>query len=129
MEKDPLTYAIIGCAMKVYNKLGPGFQEVIYARALAIELGRAGLSFVREQNHTVYYDEFDIGTRRADFVVENEATVEIKAKTKLDDVNLAQAKNYTVAYNFPKGLLLNFGGKSLEYKLMFNPKYYPKGSY
>jgi GxxExxY protein len=128
MEKDPLTYAIIGCAMKVYNKLGPGFQEVIYARALAIELGRAGLSFVREQEHTVYYDEFDIGTRRADLVVENEVTVELKAKTKLDDVNLAQAKNYTVAYNFPRGLLINFGGKSLEYKLMFNPKYYPKES-
>ena len=128
MEKDPLTYAIIGCAMKVYNKLGPGFQEVIYARALAIELGRAGLSFVREQEHTVYYDEYDIGTRRADLVVENEVTVELKAKTKLDDVNLAQAKNYTVAYNFPRGLLINFGGKSLEYKLMFNPKYYPKES-
>lgn len=125
MERDPLTYAIIGCAMKVYNKLGPGFQEVIYARALAIELARAGLSFAMEQEHTVYYDEFDIGTRRADFVVENEVSVEIKAKTQLEPAHLAQAKNYTVAYDFSRGLLFNFGGTSLQYNLVFNPKYYP----
>jgi len=123
MEKDPLTYAIIGCAMKVYNTLGPGFQEVIYQRALAIELRRAGLSFVREQNHTFYYEDIDIGTRRADFVVENRVSVELKAKTHLEDANLAQAKNYTVAYDFPLGLLFNFGGTSLQYKLLFNPKY------
>lgn len=123
MEKDPLTYAIIGCAMKVHSVLGPGFQEVIYQRALAIEFRRAGFSFVREREHTVYYEDIDIGTRRADFVVENQVTVEIKAKVQLDDSHLAQAKNYTVAYNFPRGLLFNFGSKSLQYKLMFNPKF------
>ncbi|MCB9263831.1 MAG: GxxExxY protein [Lewinellaceae bacterium] len=123
MIKNKLTYAIIGCAMKVHNKMGPGFQEVIYQRCLAIELERAGLSFVREQEHAVYYDEIQVGTRRADFVVENKVVVELKAKVKLEDVHLAQAKNYTVAYDFPLGLLINFGGKSLEHKLLFNPKY------
>jgi GxxExxY protein len=122
MIKNELTYKIIGCAMKVHNRMGPGFQEVIYQRCLAIELKRAGLSFVREQEQTVYYDGIQVGTRRADFVVENQVVVELKAVVQLEDVHLAQAKNYTVAYDFPLGLLINFGGKSLEYKLMFNSR-------
>ena len=123
MEKDELTYKIIGCAMKVHNTLGPGFQEVIYQRCLAIELEKAGLSFCREQEHTIFYETIAVGTRRADFVVENKVTVEIKALVNLRDVDLTQAKNYTVAYDFPRGLLLNFGSISLQYKLLFNPKY------
>ena len=106
--------------MKVHNRMGPGFQEVIYQRCLAIELERANLSFVREQEQPVYYDRIQVGTRRADFVVENQVVVELKAVVQLEDAHLAQAKNYTVAYGFPLGLLINFGGKSLEYKLMFN---------
>ncbi len=126
MEKDTLTYTIIGCAMKVHNTLGPGFQEVIYQRCLAIELQKAGLNFVREQEHTIYYEGIDVGTRRADFVVENKIVVEIKALVNLEDVHLAQAKNYVVAYDFPNGLLINFGSQSLQHKLLFNPKYHPK---
>jgi GxxExxY protein len=126
MEKDKLTYSIIGCAMKVHNTLGPGFQEVIYQRCLAIELARAGLESVREQEHTIFYDGIDVGTRRADFVIENKIVVEIKALVNLEDVHLAQAKNYVVAYDFPNGLLINFGSQSLQYKLLFNPKYHPK---
>jgi GxxExxY protein len=61
-----------------------------------------------------------VGTRRADFVVENQVVVELKALVQLEDVHLVQANNYTVAYDLPLGLLINFGGKSLEYKLMFN---------
>ena len=123
MEKDYLSYKIIGCAMKVHNSLGPGFQEVIYQRCLAIELDRAGLIYVREQEHAIYYEDINVGTRRADFVVENKIIVELKALVAIEDVHIAQAKNYTVAYNFPKGLLINFGGVSLQYKLMFNPKF------
>lgn len=123
MIKDELTYSIIGCAMKVHRTLGPGFQEVIYQRCLAIELERAGLSFVREQEHVIYYEGIAVGTRRADFVVENRIVVEIKAVVNLEDVHLAQAKNYVVAYDFPNGLLINFGAQSLQHKLLFNPKY------
>jgi GxxExxY protein len=126
MEKDKLTYTIIGCAMKVHNTLGPGFQEVIYQRCLAIELKKAGLSFEREQEHIIYYEGIEVGTRRADFVIENKIVVEIKAMVNLEDVHLAQAKNYVVAYDFPNGLLINFGSQSLQYKLLFNPKYHPK---
>ncbi len=123
MIQDDLTYKIIGCAMKVHNTLGPGFQEVIYQRCLEIEFNRINLQYSREQEQTIYYENYDVGTRRADFVVENRVVVEIKALVKLEDVHIAQGKNYVVAYDFPLGLLINFGGKSLEYKLLFNPKY------
>ena len=112
--------------MKVHNTMGPGFQEVIYQRCLAIELERAGVGFVREQEHTIYYDGIEVGTRRADFVVENKVVVELKALVNLEDVHLAQARNYVVAYDFPLGLLINFGSQSLQYKLLFNPKYHKK---
>ena len=120
MEKDQLTFDIIGCAMKVHNTLGNGFQEVIYQRCLAIELERAGIEFGREVEQTIYYNGINVGTRRADFVVENKVIVELKALINLEDVHLAQAKNYVVAYKFEKGLLINFGALSLQYKLIFN---------
>ena len=123
MQSDELTYKIIGCAMKVHNTLGNGFQEVIYQRCLAIELTEAGVSFIREKEHTIFYNGISVGTRRADFIIENRLSVEIKANITLEDVHLAQAKNYTVAYDFPMGLLINFGNQSLQYKLIFNQKY------
>ncbi|MFN7115497.1 MAG: GxxExxY protein [Saprospiraceae bacterium] len=128
MVKDALAYQIIGCAMRVHNQLGPGFQEVIYQRCLAIELDKVDLSFTREKEHDIYYDGIQVGTRRADFVIKNEIVVEIKALVKLEEVHLAQPKNYTVAYDFTRVLLINFGGKSLEYKLLFNPKYQNQNS-
>ena len=125
MVKDELTYQIIGCAMKVHKTLGNGFQEVIYQRCLAIELERAGIDFGREVEQKIFYDGLEVGTRRADFVVAHRVVVELKALTALEDVHIAQAKNYVVAYNFEIGLLLNFGAKSLEYKRIFNAKKYP----
>jgi GxxExxY protein len=123
MEKDPLTYAIIGCAMKVHNTLGNGFQEVIYQRCLQIELEKANLKFGREVEQAIHYEDMVVGTRRADFIVEEKVVVELKALVNLEDVHLAQAKNYVVAYNLPLGLLINFGSTSLQYKLIFNPKF------
>lgn len=123
MKLDDLTYKINGCAMRVHNTLGNGFQEVIYQRCLAIELQRAEISFVREKEQTIYYEGIDVGTRRADFVVEEMVIVELKALVNLEDVHLAQAKNYVVAYDKPIGLLINFGGKSLQFKKIYNPKY------
>ncbi len=117
---DPLTYKIIGCALEVHNTLGNGFQEVIYQRCLALELEKQGLSFVREDEIPLYYKGTEVGSRRADFVVESRVLVELKAMLRLEDVHLAQGLNYLVAYQLPKGLLINFGGKSLQYKLLFN---------
>jgi len=114
--------------MKVHKTLGNGFQEVIYQRCLAIELKRAGLSFEREVEQTIFYEGINVGTRRADFVIENEVVVELKALVTLENVHLAQAKNYVVAYNFEKGLLINFGSLSLQYKLIFNSKKHSENS-
>lgn len=122
-EKDEITYKIIGCAMKVHNTLGNGFQEVIYQRCLALEMERVNMHFVREIEQPIFYEGVNVGTRRADFVVENKIMVEIKALINLEDVHLAQAKNYLTAYDFIKGLLINFGATSLQYKLVFNAKY------
>ncbi len=125
MKFDELTYKVIGCAMKVHNTLGNGFQEVIYQRCLVIELNRAGIAFSREQEHKIFYEGIEVGTRRADFIVEGKVMVELKAVINLEDVHLAQAKNYVVAYDLPVGLLINFGARSLQYKKVFNPKYNP----
>ncbi|WP_299987675.1 GxxExxY protein [uncultured Pontibacter sp.] len=117
---DDITFKIIGSAMKVHNMIGSGFQEVIYQRCLAMELRKAGLNFEREKDQKIFYDGVEVGTRRADFIVEDSVVVELKAIINLEDIHLAQAKNYTVAYNFPVGLLINFGALSLQYKKVFN---------
>jgi len=126
MTLDEKTYKINGCAMKVHNYLGNGFQEVIYQRCLSIELEKAQLQFGREIEQPIFYEGIEVGSRRADFIVENKIIVELKALINLEDVHLAQAKNYVVAYDFPIGLLINFGAKSLQFKKIFNPKYNPK---
>ncbi len=120
MKDKELTFKIIGCAMKVHTVLGNGFQEVIYQRALSIEMEKQGLSFAREMEMEIFYDDIQIGTRRVDFFVEDRIMVEIKALIGLEDVHLAQAMNYCQAYNLPIGLLINFGAKSLGYKRVYN---------
>lgn len=122
MEKkidDELTYKIIGCAMRVHNTLGNGFQEVIYQRCLAIELEKNNIDFLREQELPIYYEDIHVGTRRADFIVAGEVMVELKAIIKLEEVQLAQALNYLTAYQIDKGLLINFGSTSLGVKRLF----------
>ncbi len=113
-----ITEKIIGASFEVHKFLGNGFQEVIYQRALAFEMNKAGLEFAREIEQEIYYKELEepIGTRRADFVVAGKVLVELKAITRLEDVHLAQALNYLKAYKLEIGLLINFGAKSLEFK-------------
>lgn len=111
-----ITKKIIGCAMKVHSSLGNGFQEVIYQRALAIEMNKNGLSFEREMEMGIYYDNEHIGTRRVDFFVEGKVMVELKALVNLEKVHLAQALNYLEAYRIDVGLLINFGAPSLQFK-------------
>ncbi|MCK6616347.1 MAG: GxxExxY protein [Cyclobacteriaceae bacterium] len=121
-----LTAKIIGCAMKVHSALGNGFQEVIYQRALAIEMADEKINFSREYEMAVYYKLQQIGTRRVDFLVEGVVSVELKAIIKLEDVHLAQAINYLEAYDLEVGLLINFGAKSLEFKRVSNKKFKQK---
>ena len=121
-EIDKLTRKIIGCAMQVHRELGNGFQEVIYQRCLAIEMTFQGLTFLREKEMPIFYRNEQVGTRRVDFFVEGLVMVELKAIEKLELVHKAQAINYLEAYNIADGLLINFGGISLEFNRLFNKK-------
>ena len=118
LKHKDITEKIIGAAFEVHKFLGNGFQEVIYQRALAYELKKAGLDFVREIEQEIYYKDLaePIGTRRADFVVSEKVLVETKALITLEDVHIAQTLNYLRAYKLEVGLLINFGSKSLEFK-------------
>ena len=120
MKNEEITKKIIGSAMQVHGILGNGFQEIIYQRALAIEMALQGLKFVREKELPIFYKGEDIGTRRVDFFVEDCIMVELKALINLEDVHLAQAMNYLEAYKMEIGLLINFGAKSLQFKRVHN---------
>lgn len=119
-DVNKITHQIIGCSMTIHNTLGNGFQEVIYQRALVIELSLQNFAFEREKEMPIYYRENQIGKRRVDFFVENAVMVELKAVEELKNVHKAQAINYLEAYNIRDGLLINFGGTSLEFKRVYN---------
>ena len=125
MRYEELTKKVIGAAMEVHKCLGNGFQEVVYQRALSIEMNLQNIAHEREKEISLQYKGHDIGTRRVDFFVEGKIMVEIKALINLEDVHLAQAKNYVVAYDFEVGLLVNFGSTSLQYKKVFHPVKHP----
>jgi GxxExxY protein len=117
-----LTAKIIGCAMTVHKTLGNGFQEVIYQRALEIEMQLAEIRFAREYEMPIFYRGEQIGTRRVDFLVEGVVSVELKATSELTKANYAQAINYLEAYNLEIGLLINFGATSLKFSRLENKK-------
>lgn len=116
-----LTGRIIAAAMEVHRGLGPGFEEVIYQRALAHELSAAGLDASREVWIDVIYKGEKIGSKRVDFIVE-EVMVEIKARSEFKDEDFIQTLSYLRASGFQVGLLLNFGGKSLGIKRFINDR-------
>ena len=118
-----ITGKVIGAAMQVHKVLGNGFQEVIYQRALEMEMPYFGLNFRREFEMPILYRKEQIGTRRVDFLVEDLISAELKAVINLEDVHLAQAINYLEAYNLEVGLLINFGSRSLVFKRLINSKF------
>ena len=122
-KHSEITSNVIAAAFEVHKELGPGFQEVIYQRALEVEFNLRSIPFAREFEMIVYYKSLEIGLRRVDFLVNGIVSVELKALTKLEDVHLAQALNYLEAYNLEVGLLINFGAKSLEIKRLYNTRY------
>jgi GxxExxY protein len=118
LKYKDITEKIIGASFEVHKFLGKGFQGVLYQRALVWEFSQAQLSFLRQIEQKIFYKKLQesIGTRRADFVVEEKVLVEIKAVIELHDVHLALALNYLKAYKLEVGLLINFGSKSLTFK-------------
>jgi GxxExxY protein len=123
LKYEDITRKIIGCAMQVHTRLGNGFQEMIYQRALEIEFNIEGVLFKKEMEMPIFYRDKVIGKRRVDFFIENTVMVELKALILLENVHIAQALNYLEIYNMEIGLLLNFGSKSLTFKRLLNKKF------
>jgi len=114
-----VTARIIAAAKEVRRTLGPGFEEVIYQRALAVELPAHDLEFSREVWMDVTYKGTKVGRKRVDFVIDD-VMVEIKAKAALEDVDFVQALSYLKASGYKVGLLLNFGASKLQIKRLAN---------
>lgn len=116
-KRDPQTYAIIGAAMEVHRRMGPGFLEVVYQEALEREMAEQGVPFCREMEIPVYYKGRRLACLfRADFVCYDSVIVELKAIKALTNIEYAQLLNYLKATRAERGLLLNFGSSSLEFK-------------
>ena len=111
-----VTERVIGCAMRVHSSLGSGFPEVIYQRALALELEAGGVLFSRETAHPIFYRDVRIGSRIVDFLIQDQLLLELKATSELTDAHFSQIINYLTAFKLEVGLLINFGQKSLQYR-------------
>lgn len=118
-----ITEKIIGCSLNIHKQLGNGFPEIIYHRCLEIELNKVGLNYKTEFDIPVFYDNIEVGKRRADFIVEKVVLVEIKALQELDNYCISQVLNYLKAFKIEVGLLINFGEKSLKFKRFINTAY------
>ncbi|MBI3090521.1 MAG: GxxExxY protein [Candidatus Tectomicrobia bacterium] len=116
-SKDQQTHAVIGAAMEVHRELGPGFLEAVYQQALAIEFAVRAIPFAREVELPVYYKEQPLAcSYRADFVCYESVIIELKALHAITGVEEAQLLNYLKATRLERGLLLNFGRPSLEFR-------------
>jgi GxxExxY protein len=117
-----LTGRIIGAAMEVHSKLGPGFLESVYEGALAYEFELRKIGFEIQREIPVFYKGKRVKHFVCDFVVDKKVVVELKAIKEITEIEKIQVINYLKAGGFQVGLLLNFGRKSLEYKRLVNTK-------
>lgn len=119
---DQLTQKIIDCAMEIHQQMGTDFQEVVYQRALSIELFKQGILYARELEMKSNHKGKDVGKRQIDFLIETKVMLEIKALEKLKKVHEAHAINYCEAYKISDGLLIHFGQTSLQFHRLYNNK-------
>ena len=111
-----LSYKIVGAAMEVHRVLGPGYLEAVYQAALAQELTLQGVRFEQQKRLGVTYKGMVVGEYQADFVIEDQIILELKAVTALDGIHKAQVVNYLAATGLKLGILLNFGAASLQHE-------------
>ena len=127
--RDPQTYAIIGAAMEVHRILGPGFLELVYQSAFEAELQMRGIPYAREFDLSVSYKGTPLGVcYRADFICFGDILVELKALNRLSAIEEAQVVNYLVASKLGRGVLVNFGTSSLQYRRFVGPAFQSSAS-
>jgi GxxExxY protein len=116
LEHEELTNKIIGCAIEIHKKLGPGFIESIYENAFIIELQKKGLPFEKQKEVTIQYDGVEVGKHRLDLIVEDTIVVELKAIRNIEDIHFVIVKSYLKALGKEHGLIINFSKKVIEVK-------------
>ncbi len=116
MEYKEVTETIIGCAYRVYNKMGFGFLESVYEKCLLIELHKSGLNTESQKPITVYYEDEIVGEFVADIIVNDAIIIELKSVKRIIKAHEVQLVNYLVATGKPVGLILNFGERKVEIK-------------
>lgn len=116
LEHAALTERIIGAAIEVHRRLGPGYLESIYENALVIELNKRGLEAKQQWPVQITYDGQVVGDHRLDLLVEGTIVVELKCIKTFDDIHFAIVKSYLRATNMHHGLLLNFSRTTLQIK-------------
>lgn len=120
--EQEISYVVIGCFFWVYNTLGFGFLESIYARALEVALRLKGLKVEREVPVRIVFEDVEVGVHRLDMVVEDRIIIEIKATDKLSDVSKRQLRNYLAATNLELGILLHFGPTANHFRVLRKKK-------
>jgi GxxExxY protein len=121
LEYEALTKNIIGAAIDVHRRLGPGFLESVYEKALIIELKKRGLAVQHQAEIQIRYDDEEVGRHRLDLFVEDTIVVELKAIKILEDIHFAVVRSYLKAVDRKHGLLLNFAKITLEVKRVIAP--------
>ena len=116
MEYKELTEKIIGCAYRVYNKMGFGYLESVYEKCMLIELDKTGFDIESQKPIRVQYDAEVVGDFIADILVNDTVILELKSVRKLVEAHEVQLVNYLVATGKPVGLLINFGETKVEVK-------------
>jgi GxxExxY protein len=116
LEHEELTERIIGCAIEVHKKLGPGFLESIYENAFIIELQKQNIQVERQREVVIKYDDFEVGRHRLDLIVNDTIVVELKAVKNIEDIHFAIVKSYLKALGKEHGLLINFSKPILQVK-------------
>lgn len=120
VEFEELSSKIIHSAIEVHKKVGPGFMESIYEKALCIELSDRSINFEQQKEVKIYYNRQEVGLHRIDLVVEGEIIIELKAVKDFNDTHFAQLRSYLKATRLRVGLLLNFAKSKLEIKRIVN---------
>jgi GxxExxY protein len=116
LEHEQLTDKIIGCAIEVHKKLGPGFLESIYENAFIIELQKQNFKVDRQREVVMKYDGVEVGRHRLDLIVADTIVVELKAVKNIEDIHFAIVKSYLKALGKEHGLVINFSKKVVEVK-------------
>src|SRR6266849_8293500 len=116
LRHSEITEQIIAAAIRVHRGLGPGFLELIYEEALAVEFALSGMQFIRQHPVPLFYRDHQIGEHRLDFLVEGKIVVELKAVRELEDIHFAIGRSYLKATNLQDGLLFNFATAPLTVK-------------